>query len=387
MVRNLLGYHFYKLDESSNKFREFNPYVLPNLDIDYWRKFDDLCLEASELIEKLWPKISPSPAVNTPVAPPSVASSSPPPSNGAVNGRLIYLAKTASDLDDARDSIRRAFSQQITILPKEELSDNAPELINSVRECLNQAQLSVHLIGSRYGIIPEMEESRSVVRLQYELASERAVDKKFSRLVWMPKNLAPTEKRQQEFLELLRRHANAEANDEVIESDLEELKTIIQSRLDAARSSAPDEPPDDGAQPRVYLVCDREDRAAAKPIFNHLAVESGCRVTLSKTDGGADEIRRHRKENLLSCNAVLIFFGAVTFDWLVSQVGELLKAGGYGRKTPFLARAIFAAGPATDEKEMLERDDLLIIKSFDGFKPDSLAEFLNRLRGGRGGSQ
>ncbi|HZC01476.1 MAG TPA: hypothetical protein VE844_08970 [Gammaproteobacteria bacterium] len=66
---------------------------------------------------------------------------------------------------------------------------NAPALEKAVRGYLPQAKLSIHLIGPYYGIIPEMERSRSNVCMQLDLAAERCGDPNFSRLIWMPLGL------------------------------------------------------------------------------------------------------------------------------------------------------------------------------------------------------
>ena len=67
------------------------------------------------------------------------------------------------------------------------------ELEREVRKELEECSLSIHLIGSAYGEIPEGSE-RSVVDVQNKLAAEHAVIKRsrkedFSRLIWIAPNL------------------------------------------------------------------------------------------------------------------------------------------------------------------------------------------------------
>jgi hypothetical protein len=80
----------------------------------------------------------------------------------------------------------------------------------------------------------------------------------------------------------------------------------------------------------------------------------------------------------LICDGVIVFFGDVGDQWWSTQVDELRKIRGYGRKKP-LSRAVYLAAPRTDEKDLLESSDPLVIRGFDGFKPESVDQFIRRL--------
>src|SRR3712207_3682631 len=109
-------------------------------------------------------------------------------------GKAVYLATSTSDVSAERDRIRRELQQRgYQVLPDRELPLFAPEFVAELRENLARAALSVHLVGASYGLIPEGEEERSVVRLQHELAAERgAAEASFTRLVWVPSGVEPT---------------------------------------------------------------------------------------------------------------------------------------------------------------------------------------------------
>ena len=120
-----------------------------------------------------------------------------------------------------------------TLSPIIELPLISPNYEEAVRECVARAKLSVHLIGSNYGIVPEGAGTRSIVRLQNEIAAERSRDEAFSRLLWMPVGLTPQEEVQAQFIEHLRTDAVTQQGAELLQTPLEELKNVIQLRLNS----------------------------------------------------------------------------------------------------------------------------------------------------------
>jgi len=153
----LLRYEFYEIDANS-RLREFRQEIGPGKDQRYWDKFEDLAQGMKQALEKLKPQ---------PDAPPEKIV--------LPLEKKVYLAETTSDLSAERDRIKRELLERnYYVLPDRELPLSAHDLQAEVRAYLKHCALSIHLIGESYGIIPEGEEERSIVRLQEELAAERA---------------------------------------------------------------------------------------------------------------------------------------------------------------------------------------------------------------------
>jgi hypothetical protein len=228
--------------------REFDHEISPKGEKDkrYWDKFEDLVWDIKELIKRLE-----SPQSNRPPNPsPSAAT--------------IYLAETTSDLSEERDKVKRELQQfGHVVLPDKALPLKVPALQAAVREYLECSRLSVHLIGEHYGIIPEMEPERSVVRLQQELAMERGDNGEFSRLIWMPPGLQPKDERQQKFVVDLQNSFTSHNGSELLQGKLEDLKTIIQTKLTQKPKPAVSAP---GGMVRIYLICDQQDVDAVEPL-------------------------------------------------------------------------------------------------------------------------
>lgn len=374
-VQGLLGYEFYEYDEMSGRAREFSPEIDPNRDARYWEKLEDLAWDLKQQIERL-----------------RGASDEPPASRDAGEARAgessaaIYVAETTYDLSEQRDKIRRELQQRgHQVLPDKELPLRAPAIQEAVREYLKRSRLSVHLVGENYGIIPEMEAERSVVRLQQELAIERGDDAEFSRLIWMPPGLQPKDERQQRFVADLQNSFTSHNGSELLQVRLEDLKTIIQTKLSHKPKPAP-VVSDEASAARVYMICDQQDVEAVEPLQNYL-FERGCEVTLPLLDGNESEVLQDHKESLLLCDAVLIFQGRASEGWLRMKLRELLKLPGYGRTTPLLGKAVYIGAPELPTKERFKTLEAQVIKDYGAFNPASLESFLTRISKAKGGSQ
>ena len=365
-LRDLLGYEFYERNEASGRVYEFDSEISAQGDKDkrYWNKFDDLAWDIHELIK----------IIEAPETPP------PKPS-----GATIYLAETTSDLTEQRDKVRRELAQYgHTVLPDKALPLEASAFQNAVRGYLQSSQLSVHLIGEHYGLIPEKETDRSIVRLQQELAVERGDDAHFSRLIWMPPGLEPKDDRQKKFVGDLQTSFSSHNGSELLQVKLEDLKTIIQSKLEPKAKPPVPEPQTDTV--RIYLICDPTDVESADPIYNYL-LDHGYETTLPLIDGNDAQVFEDHKENLLSCDAVLIFQGQASEAWLRMKLRELRKLPGYGRTAPLLDTAVYIGGPSSPAKERFRILEARTIKNFGDFDPASLEPFIAAMTNAKGGSQ
>jgi hypothetical protein len=161
------------------------------------------------------------------------------PSSQVPAGPPIYLAETTFDLSDERDRVKRELQHKgYTVLPDKPLPLITGEFQNGVRSYLSQCQLSVHLIGENYGIIPEGEVA-SVVHLQNELAAEHSAEASFLRLIWIPLGLQARDPRQLEFIKFLQNDPEAQKGADVLQTPLEDLKTVIEDKLKAKKKPEP----------------------------------------------------------------------------------------------------------------------------------------------------
>jgi hypothetical protein len=364
-MQGLLGYEFFQYDQARERAKEFSPDISPSRDQRYWDKLEDLANEIQQMISYLRNVKS------------SVTTSS-----AAPSGKTVYVAETTWDRREERDKIKRELQLHgHQVLPREEIPPIGSELRRIVSDNLQQCQLSIHLIGARRGIIPE-EEDKSIVELQYDLAQERGDG--LQRIIWMPKDLQAQDEDHQEFLNHLRLGLTADKRTDLIEENLEELKTIMLEKL-SDKKKAPEVEPDSGADEMrsVYLLCNKQDIDEAATLQDYLC-NQGLMAVLPAVEGSDEELIQMQNEWLKICDGVLIYFGRANEIWLQQKQIELLKIFGQGRKKPFLAKGVYISGPQNGSKDRVRAPDALVIKNYGEFSPEPLHPFLTRLQKARG---
>jgi hypothetical protein len=129
--------------------------------------------------------------------------------------------------------------------------------------------------------------------------------------------------------------------------------------------------------PQLYLIYDQRDAAAIAPwadfLFNH------CEVIHPVFTGDEAEVREYHEENLKTCQAALIFYGAGNEVWLRRKLRELQKSAGYGRTggTPLIGVCLIA--PRTPDKERFRTHEAMRLEQWNGVSPDELEPFITRL--------
>jgi hypothetical protein len=360
-LAGLRRYEFYEVD-ANNKVREFSPESGPQKDQKYWDKFEDLAQGIKLAVEKLKPKPEAAPEpVTLPLS------------------KKVYLADTSTDMRPTRDRVMRELLERgYYVLPDDQLPLSVPDFQDAVRAHISNSALSIHLMGEGYGVVPDGADL-SIVCLQEQLAAERASDPSFARLVWMPVGLQTSNVRQQSYIEQLKSGLGTD----LLQTTVEELKTRILEKLNPKQSLA--EPKADSRQlKRVYLICDNRDRDDVVPIEEYLFAQ-GYEVIPSIHAGEGEEIAQYHRDNLVNCDAALIYYGQASQLWLRLKMSDLLKAPGWGRTRPMLAQAIYVSTPHSPEKQRFRTREAAVIQNFGGFSPDALQPFVGAISAGNGG--
>ncbi|NJL38717.1 MAG: DUF4062 domain-containing protein [Leptolyngbyaceae cyanobacterium SM1_4_3] len=260
-VQGLLGYEFYQFDRSGRPI-EFGRLLGSEAERQYWSKLNDVAYDIYQILEDLEQQATVEVEDSLKV-PNSLAEGKGEGGRGIACKSPIYLAETTFDLTDERDKIRRELQQRgHLVLPDRALPPYNPAFERLVQENLERCRLSIHLIGSRYGIVPEGAD-RSLVELQHELAIAHShAHPDFIRMLWMPVGLTAQEPRQEALLSRLQDDA------ELLQTSLEELKTLIQDRLNPRPLVPTAEKAEDRSESdplRVYLICDQRDEERSPP--------------------------------------------------------------------------------------------------------------------------
>ena len=361
MLRELLGYQFYKVDPVTEKARDIRPEFGQEMREEYLQRIADLAVEITHRLKHLA----------------NHREDSSKQEETELTG-IVYLAETTSDLEIQRNNIRRELEQLgYRVLPDSPLPYDT-NLCGEIEDYLKQCSLSIHLVGERYGIVPEGKDE-SVVELQHTLAKKQSQENAdFQRVVWLPTGLQVKEARQTAFIEHLQNDTD------LLQMGLEKLKTVVQDKLTQARSVSVVESGLSGPI-RIYLICDQADGDVIESVDNYL-FEQGYEVILPEFDEDEAQVRKFHEENVSDCHVVLIYYGAGDRRWLREQLQYLQRIERYGeRPSPLLGKGVLVSDPKTSEKERFGTHEAEVIRNYGEFDPATLAPFVSQISQKQGG--
>lgn len=358
-LRPLANYDMYQLDTESGEVRQYDNYFSTEAERQYWMNLVDLSYDIAEGLYKLRNSSAEGEVKNL------------------YNKKIVYLAETAYDLSVEKKIIARELQRYgYTVLPNQTLPVNASEIEQIVKRDLDECAMSIHLVGNTYGDIPEGS-SRSIVDLQHKLATDKSEEAKkknesFSRLIWISPNLTHINDRQKKFIETIKHDVEGQEAAEILETPLEDFKNILREELlEASERKAAKE----RVGRAVYLVHDKVDHPHIKP-YAELIEKCGFHVLMPSFDGELLEQRQKHIENLRAFDAAVIFKGNGHEQWVRTKALDIVKAPGYGRKKPIIAKAILAAPNDISNRETFTAQNFRIIEGNDAYFIESLKLFL-----------
>jgi hypothetical protein len=362
-LRDLIGYEMYQLDPDSGEIREYTDYFSLEAERQYWMKMVDLAYDIYDTLVHLKNHPAKSEIKNI------------------YKRKTIYLAETGHDLSVQRNIIKRELQRHgYIVLPNQTLPGNVIELEKAVRAYLEESNLSIHLVGSAYGEIPEGTE-RSVVDIQNKLAAEKSIKTKgaadeFTRLIWISPNLSNASEKQKNFIENIKRDIEAQEGAEILQTPLEDFKNIMREELVEAGERQQTE---ETIGRFVYLMHDKVDDQEVRPIKEAIE-KSGFNVLVPAFEGELLELRRKHIENLRNFDAAVIYKGKVNEQWVRMKALDLLKAPGFGRKKPIMGKAIVAAPGSNMNMESFKNQNVKVIESDLQHSIESLKSFLQQFK-------
>ncbi len=358
-LRELFGYEMYRLDPESGEIREYDDYFGQEAGRQYWMELADLSFDVRDALVTLKDGALPSGVKNI------------------RKRKTIYLAETGEDLVIQQNIIRRELQRLgYTVLPTHSLPGDLNAVEQVVRKYLSISNVSIHLIGSAIGQIPQGSD-RSVLEIQNMFANEKSIDAKqkqedFSRLIWISPRLDHASDRQKRFIETLKRDAEIQEGTEILQTLLEDFKAIIREELeDTVEKKILEET---GGR-AIYLMHDRIDKNAVKP-FAELIQKAGFNILMPAFEGELLDLRHRHIENLRNLDAAIIFKGKVNEQWVRMKALELLKAPGFGRKKPIIAKAVITATGLIANKDPFKDLELTVIDGDQQQSLESLRSFL-----------
>lgn len=360
-LRELIGYDMYQLDADSGDIREYTDYFSTDAERQYWMKMVDLAYDIYDSLVFLKNQGTKAEVKNL------------------YKRKIIYLAETGHDLSVQRNIIKRELQRHgYIVLPNQTLPGNAVELEKVVQRDLSESNLSIHLIGSAYGEIPDGTD-RSVVDIQNKMAAEKSMEAKqtkaeFMRLIWISPNMNNASEKQKGFIENIKRDVETQEGAEILQTPLEDFKNIMREEL-VESSSERKVVLEDSTGRSVYLMHDRVDDADILPLKEAIE-KSGFKVLLPEFEGELLELRQKHIDNLRNFDAAIIYKGKVNEQWVRMKALDLLKAPGFGRKKPIIGKAIVTTPGSVMNMDSFKSQNLRVIESDPNRSVESLKSFL-----------
>jgi hypothetical protein len=372
LFNELLDYEFFEIDNQTGRLRELSEEFGEKARRQFLERIYDLAHEVNTVVlsMKEW-EAEGRPKLAIPDCP-----------------KAVYLAETTSDLRAERDAIRRELLERgFQVLPESPLPFIAEEAEGAIRKLLLRSDAVIHLIGPKYGFIPEGA-ATSLVEIQTRLSGELCSARGFHRFIWTPKGLQVEDLRQSNFLQALRRDPTGMDKTELLAGPIEQVKTLVIRQLTAPPKPAEPAPSVSAviaSVRQVYLLHEAVDALAVEPIEDYL-FDLGFEVKTPSFEGDPATCMEMHHANLCQCDAVLIYFGNCSVQWIEMKMMELLKAPGLGRQKSWLSQVIYVAPPVNRRKERFRSHQIRIVHEMQGFDAALLAEFVGPLAQ-KGGTQ
>jgi len=293
----------------------------------------------------------------------------------------VYLADCGYDQRENREKVADSLrGHGYRIFPEGRLPDLEVEVKEATTEILSECQLSVHLIGSSYGVVPDGPSGKSNVILQNEMAASHSSATGMKRLIWIPRDLKVENPKQLSFLETLRQTSEAQHGADLIEGDLETLKANMhRTLLDIQTKTVDPINVIESDEKIVYLLCAQRDRGETIELRKFLK-QQGYQAKIPVFEGDAKTVRTANESNFNAAHAVILFYGDTDEAWRATTENELTRMSGLRETLPLQASFTYLAGPETvDKKEMIELEEDGVINGLSGFSDHIMTGFIAAL--------
>ncbi len=338
-LKDELRYNFFEINRYSKKPVTFALQDNQLPDNKFWSKLVDLAYDIYNTLHELKAQKKPE--------------------NTGQNNNAIFLAETSFDQQENRDILKRELRHLgYKVLPISTIPGDSEPARAAIEECLRQSVVSIHMMGAFYGDFVK-NSKYSLIDFQARTVKEYIESKenrhKPYQIIWVPSDLKTTDQRQSLYLKRIKRDETQERT-EIVEAPLEVFKTIVNNKLSEI-TNAPEVKTESGYA--LYLLYEKPEEQKLQE-YIPLIQSRGFRIITTPDDGKeylsiTDHIRKLKK-----ADAVIIYKGNSTMEWLNSKIRDLVKVPGFGKEKPFKAIGIFSPQKTTDKSLLFLRNVTVI---------------------------
>jgi hypothetical protein len=228
-----------------------------------------------------------------------------------------------------------------------------------IDEALSKAEISMHLLGEKFGDTPEEQLPMAKLQLaRAPLKEAKDPGKTFHRIVWAPSLWTVQPGTGQPATEITRHPIDVLAHfdrqlptDKVEGNSLSKLVDFLNQHL-VAIAQAPPQPtlPSTSSNVRLYLYHSQEDSDYALELAKALQ-QRNLEPLLPAFDGPEADIKSFNDKRLAECDAVALCWAKASEVWVRAQASGLRNWHNLGRDHQFAYRAVVAAPPPGSRKK------------------------------------
>jgi len=354
IMQELLGYEFYKIEDGIPV--EMDEVYGEQYGHDFNRTLNKLAFEIAVFLNDIKNEVG-----DTPLEPQST-------------NPVVYLAECSFDMKQYREVLGSELRRLgYTVLPDKQLPRTESKYALEVDDLLKQCQLSIHLVGGMYGVVPNGPNDKSTSKLQNEVAVSHCDSNALKRVIWIPDGIESEQMRQQNFIESLQTDPVAQRGAEVIVGSFEDLRTATEAAISLleqqlhAKLNGQVEPKNEATGERLlYLLCTDKDRKQTVPIRQYFR-NKGLAVSLPAFKGDAAEVRAINQHLMATADIVVVYYGAGDEAWKRSVDTEIRKLRGYTSTEKKVSYFTYLAMPSTcDKEDLIDMDEAGLINAIDG---------------------
>jgi hypothetical protein len=295
----------------------------------------------------------------------------------------VYLALTTPDQENFRQNLKRELEHWGCIVyPKRFLPYDKTKLEEELLSYLNKSHLSVHIIGNQYGEIIG-DTHKSLIDLQNEIVANFIHHQSLRkggyaetfRFIWINPDIQSFSPEQEKYIEDFKHNIQFLEQTEVIQTPLESFKTVIKSRMNKLLEEPSEELISD--ELKVYIIAENYSQPALSDLENELSSRNYKVLKLNVEQPDLNLYTLH-KQYLIESQGVIVCCDHGNKNWLNSKLSDILKAPGFGKKKPFLAKGLFMSSESTNG--FSARPDITVMKVDEsGFSASMIQPFIDKL--------
>ncbi len=264
---------------------------------------------------------------------------------------IVYVGQGSPDLEDKRDQLISEMKRRgIQVIPEMMMIPGGVKSTEKIIDLLEYSDLIIQMIGGEYGktskdsLISMQEQEYDIISkyLAGEIPNTLIINKPHPRAIWMPDDVVLEDRKQEEFINKIKRQVwYLKEDTEIITGSFEKLKEYVFNSVKTrivhrVKRAAKKE------QNVVYLIHEKSVYNQAQDLTESLRPFQLSLILTHDLITQKSFIRAH-KETLTRCDGVIIFYGFDNNNWYESTIKEVIKANQVYREKPFRFKIVVCA--------------------------------------------